>query len=250
MNGPGQTNLAAPSLLFTIRPVSSMVQGRQRLYVRTDAEQEESGPALWLTDLVPFLVRELSRQFAIPFPPGGTASRFYSIHSYSVSLSLCAASETLLSRPHPSCMPEGAFFTSLCIEHIKCAGGSVELYYCLAPGARGPPWRSRPTMSSPVPISSPSLPARVHSCGCRTMEAGHTLVNSGDWKEEGRMDKNRPRFTNRSFTGRGMGEAGRRVEALPCTNICSAWSPLAILLQIPMSRNYDIASMILRRLHL
>ncbi|KAH9020757.1 hypothetical protein EDB84DRAFT_555340 [Lactarius hengduanensis] len=49
---------------------------------------------------------------------------------------------------------------------------------------------------------------------------------------------------------RGMGEAGRRVETLPCTNICSAWSPLAILLQIPMSRNYDIASMILRRLHL
>ncbi|KAI9435717.1 hypothetical protein H4582DRAFT_617487 [Lactarius indigo] len=99
---------------------------------------------------------------------------------------------------------------------------------------------------------SPSRPPFIRAAVGR-MEAGRTLVSSGNGKEEGRRNKNRPRFTLRSFTGVGSllyrehaysrksnyeakmwngRSRERRVSTLPCTKICTAWFPLATLYSI------------------
>lgn len=93
----------------------------------------------------------------------------------------------------------------------------------------------------PCPVSFPSFPARVLSCGCRINGSGSNPGRDG--KKECRKNKNRPRFPVRSFIG-GVSllyrehaylrkcdygsedveraKQGPRVSTLPCTNITYA----------------------------
>ncbi|KAH9175737.1 hypothetical protein EDB89DRAFT_280030 [Lactarius sanguifluus] len=189
-----------------------------------------------------------ARQFVIPFPPGGTASRFYSIHSCSVSLSLCAASDALLSRPHPSCMPEGAFSLLFVLNTSSVQAGPSNSITAWLQGRAvhigGPALPCLPLFQSP--LLPPSRPAFIRAAVGQWKRVVPCFTGVGSLLYRKHAYSRKYNYEAKTWNGRSRG----RVSTLPWTNICSAWSPLAILLQIPMSRNHEITSMILRRLHL